>query len=199
MEKKTTTRQARAVETRKKIIQAAKVLIAAKGFADTSIEDIAKQAGVSTGSFYTYFKKKEDVVEALNQTDFYRLAEIVNEMKDKDILDRLRYYCREFLGDIEETGIEICRQWLKNNLSPNDMFLGGTYITKYRYDDQTMRSILQEAVTRGELRSDAPLVAWCMTDGQVKGSEKTDVLCSIVLQAALAPYRQANHTDKEDT
>ena len=185
MEKKTTTRQARAVETRKKIIQAAKVLIAAKGFADTSIEDIAKQAGVSTGSFYTYF-----------------------------ILDRLRYYCREFLGDIEETGIEICRQWLKNNLSPNDMFLGGTYITKYRYDDQTMRSILQEAVTRGELRSDAPLddlallintqlyglmVAWCMTDGQVKGSEKTDVLCSIVLQAALAPYRQANHTDKEDT
>ena len=93
MEKKTTTRQARAVETRKKIIQAAKVLIAAKGFAETSIEDIAKQAGVSTGSFYTYFKKKEDVVEALNQTDFYRLAEIVNGMKDKDILDRLRYYC----------------------------------------------------------------------------------------------------------
>lgn len=214
MEKKTTTRQARAVETQKKIIQAAKVLIAAKGFADTSIEDIAKQAGVSTGSFYTYFKKKEDVVEALNQTDFYRLAEIVNGMKDRDILDRLRYYCREFLGDIEETGIEICRQWLKNNLSPNDMFLGGTYITKYRYDDQTMRSILQEAVTRGELRSDAPLddlallintqlyglmVAWCMTDGQIKGSEKTDALCSIVLQAALAPYRQANHTDKEDT
>lgn len=58
MEKKTTTRQARAVETRKKIIQAAKVLIAAKGFADTSIEDIAKQAGVSTGSFYTYFKRR---------------------------------------------------------------------------------------------------------------------------------------------
>ena len=94
------------------------------------------------------------------------------------------------------------------------MFLGGTYITKYRYDDQTMRSILQEAVTRGELRSDAPLddlallintqlyglmVAWCMTDGQIKGSEQTDALCSIVLQAALAPYRQANHTDKEDT
>ena len=89
MEKKTTTRQARAVETRKKIIQAAKVLIAAKGFADTSIEDIAKQAGVSTGSFYTYFKKKEDVVEALNQTDFYRLAEIVNAGPAAVLLPRI--------------------------------------------------------------------------------------------------------------
>lgn len=214
MEKKTTTRQARAVETRKKIVQAAKVLIAAKGFAETSIDDIAKQAGVSTGSFYTYFKKKEDVVEELNKTDFYRLAEIVNGMQDRDLLDRLRYYCREFLGEIEETGIEICRQWLKNNLSPNDMLLGGAYTTKYRYDDQTMRAILQEAVRRGELRSDAPLdelalfintqlyglmVAWCMTDGQVRGSEQTDALCSIVLQAVLAPYRSTNHTDKEDT
>lgn len=214
MEKKTTTRQARAVETRKKIVQAAKVLIAAKGFAETSIDDIAKQAGVSTGSFYTYFKKKEDVVEELNKTDFYRLAEIINGMQDRDLLDRLRYYCREFLGEIEETGIEICRQWLKNNLSPNDMLLGGAYTTKYRYDDQTMRAILQEAVRRGELRSDAPLdelalfintqlyglmVAWCMTDGQVRGSEQTDALCSIVLQAVLAPYRSTNHTDKEDT
>lgn len=205
LEKKMTNRQARAIETRKKIVQAAKTLIAEKGFDDTSIDDIVGVAGVSIGSFYTYFKRKEDVVEELNKTDFYRLAEIVNGMKDKDILDRLRYYCEHFLGDIEETGIEICRQWIRNNLSPNNMLLGGEEITKYRYDYRAMQSILQEAVKREELKAELPvdefalyfnaqiyglMIAWCMTDGEVKGAEKTDALCDKVFKTVLAPYRQ---------
>lgn len=205
MEKKMTNRQIRAVETRNKIIEAAKVLIAKKGFDATSIDDIVKEAGVSTGSFYTYFKKKEDVVEELNRTDFYRLAEIVNGMQDKDILERLRYYCRNFLGDIEKTGIEICRQWVRNNLSPADMLFDGEKMTKYKYDYRAMQSVLEEAVKRGELRDDLPvddlallinaqlyglMVAWCMTDSEVMGSEKTDVLCDTVIKAALAAYRQ---------
>lgn len=200
-----TNRQIRAVETRNKIIEAAKVLIAKKGFDATSIDDIVKEAGVSTGSFYTYFKKKEDVVEELNRTDFYRLAEIVNGMRDKDILERLRYYCRNFLGDIEKTGIEICRQWVRNNLSPADMLFDGEKMTKYKYDCRAMQSVLEEAVKRGELRDDLPvddlallinaqlyglMVAWCMTDSEVMGSEKTDVLCDTVIKAALAAYRQ---------
>lgn len=200
-----TNRQIRAVETRNKIIEAAKVLIARKGFDATSIDDIVKEAGVSTGSFYTYFKKKEDVVEELNRTDFYRLAEIVNGMQDKDILERLRYYCRNFLGDIEKTGIEICRQWVRNNLSPANMLFDGEKMTKYKYDYRAMQSVLEEAVKRGELREDLPvddlallinaqlyglMVAWCMTDSEVMGSEKTDVLCDTVIKAALAAYRQ---------
>lgn len=200
-----TNRQIRAVETRNKIIEAAKVLIAKKGFDATSIDDIVKEAGVSTGSFYTYFKKKEDVVEELNRTDFYRLAEIVNGMQDKDILERLRYYCRNFLGDIEKTGIEICRQWVRNNLSPADMLFDGEKMTKYKYEYRAMQSVLEEAVKRGELRDDLPvddlallinaqlyglMVAWCMTDSEVMGSEKTDVLCDTVIKAALAAYRQ---------
>lgn len=199
-----TSRQVRAVETRKKILNAAKVLIAEKGFENTSIDDIVKEAGVSIGSFYTYFKKKEDVVEELNKTDFYRLAEIVNGMKDKDILDRLRYYCGHFLGDIEETGIEICRQWVRNNLSPNNMLLGREEITKYRFDYRAVQSILEEAVKRGELKSNVPIddfalfinaqlyglmIAWCMTDSEVKGSEKTDALCETVFKAAIETYR----------
>lgn len=205
MEKKMTNRQIRAIETKQKIIEAAKKLISAKGFDNISIDDIVKEAGVSTGSFYTYFKRKEDVVEELNQTDFYRLAEIVNEMTDKDIMERICFYCYAFLHDIENTGIEICRQWVRNNISPTNMLLGGEEITKYHYDYRAMHSILSEAVRRGELTADTPvedlslfmnaqlyglMVAWCMSDSEVVGSQKTDALCSTVFQAALAPYRQ---------
>lgn len=90
-------RQARALETRKRLVAAAKKLITANGFDNVSIEDIAKEAGVSAGSFYTYFRKKEDVVEELNKSDFYRLAEIVNEREGEDLPDRLKVYCREYI------------------------------------------------------------------------------------------------------
>ena len=73
MEKKGKVRQARAAETRKRIVATAKKLITENGFENVSIEEIAKEAEVSTGSFYTYFKKKEDVIEELNQLSFYHL------------------------------------------------------------------------------------------------------------------------------
>ena len=203
METKGKVRQARAAETRKKLVAAAKKLITANGFDSISIEDIAKEAGVSTGSFYTYFKKKEDVIDELNHSDFYRLAEIVNAMGDRDLIDRLKYYCREFLGEIERTGIEICRQWIRNNLTPVTMKFKDEETTKYRHDYQAMLAILSEAVARKEIVEDTPIedlslfinaelyglmVAWCMTDAAVIGSDLTDSLCETVIKSALLPY-----------
>ena len=205
MEKKGKVRQARAAETRKRIVAAAKKLITENGFENVSIEEIAKEAEVSTGSFYTYFKKKEDVIEELNQLSFYRLAEITNEMKDKGLDDRLKYYCRQFLAEIERVGIEICRQWLRNNITPVNMEISGKETTKYNHDYLAMKSLLEEGIRRGELTVDTPvdemafyintqlyglMVAWCMTDASVVGSDRTDAFCETVMKPALMPYRK---------
>ena len=204
MEKKGKVRQARAAETRKRIVAAAKKLITENGFENVSIEDIAKEAEVSTGSFYTYFKKKEDVIEELNQLSFYRLAEITNEMKDKGLDDRLKYYCRQFLSEIERVGIEICRQWIRNNITPVNMEISGKETTKYNHDYLAMKSLLEEGISRGELAADTPvdemalyinaqlyglMVAWCMTDASVVGSDRTDAFWETVMKPALMPYR----------
>ena len=205
MEKKGKVRQARAAETRKRIVAAAKKLITENGFENVSIEEIAKEAEVSTGSFYTYFKKKEDVIEELNQLSFYRLAEITNEMKDKGLDDRLKYYCRQFLAEIERVGIEICRQWIRNNITPFNMEISGKETTKYNHDYFSMKSLLEEGIRRGELTVDTPvdemafyintqlyglMVAWCMTDASVVGSDRTDAFCETVMKPALMPYRK---------
>ena len=195
MERKMTNRQLKALATKDKIVAAAKALIAEKGFEETSIGDIVRRAGVSTGSFYTYFKKKEDVVEALSQTDFYRLAEIVNSMENISLAERLEFYCREFLKDIENTGIEICRQWLKNNLSPEEMLIAGEKITKFNFDSRALVAILDEAVKRGELNNDSNtetlalmlnaelyglMVIWCMTDGKIIGSKQSEIFKKVI-------------------
>ena len=205
METKRKVRQARAAETRKRIVAAAKKMITENGFENVSIEEIAKEAEVSTGSFYTYFKKKEDVIEELNQLSFYRLAEITNEMKDKGLDDRLKYYCRQFLAEIERVGIEICRQWIRNNITPFNMEISGKETTKYNHDYLAMKSLLEEGISRGELAVDTPvdemaffintqlyglMVAWCMTDASVVGSDRTDAFCEIVMKPALMPYRK---------
>ena len=205
MEKKGKVRQARAAETRKRIVATAKKLITENGFENVSIEEIAKEAEVSTGSFYTYFKKKEDVIEELNQLSFYRLAEITNEMKDKGLDDRLKYYCRQFLAEIERVGIEICRQWIRNNITPVNMEISGKETTKYNHDYLAMKSLLEEGIRRGELTVDTPvdemafyintqlyglMVAWCMTDASVVGSDRTDAFWETVMKPALMPYRK---------
>ena len=205
MEKKGKVRQARAAETRKRIVATVKKLITENGFENVSIEEIAKEAEVSTGSFYTYFKKKEDVIEELNQLSFYRLAEITNEMKDKGLDDRLKYYCRQFLAEIERVGIEICRQWIRNNITPVNMEISGKETTKYNHDYLAMKSLLEEGIRRGELTVDTPvdemafyintqlyglMVAWCMTDASVVGSDRTDAFCETVMKPALMPYRK---------
>ena len=51
--------------TRENILQAGKHEFLCKGFRDSSLRNIAKEAGVTTGAFYGYYKSKEALFEAL--------------------------------------------------------------------------------------------------------------------------------------
>lgn len=49
-------------QKRKKIIDKAWELFAKNGYEETKIEDIARELGVSKGSFYTYFETKDELL-----------------------------------------------------------------------------------------------------------------------------------------
>ena len=55
----------RGERTRQKILDAAQHEIGSKGFADASISTITAQAEVGQGTFYLYFRSKEDVLREL--------------------------------------------------------------------------------------------------------------------------------------
>ena len=203
MKQELTNRQKAAMETRKRLLIAARKLLYDKDFSEITVADIAKEAGVAVGSFYVYFKRKEDIVEVLEDYDFYHLAQIVNGMTGKGILDRLAYYCHEFMKGIEDYGLEITRQWIRNNVAPQRMRHHDEDITKYTFDVRTLQSILQEGVTCGLLKPETPvddlalfinaelyglMLAWCMSNGAVVGSMKTDDYLHIMLTKALEPY-----------
>ena len=203
MKQELTNRQKAAMETRKRLLIAARKLLYDKDFSEITVADIAKEAGVAVGSFYVYFKRKEDIVEGLEDYDFYHLAQIVNGMTEKGILDRLAYYCHEFMKGIEDYGLEITRQWIRNNVAPQRMCYSKGDDTKYTFDVRTLQSILQEGVTCGLLKPETPvddlslfinaelyglMLAWCMSNGAVVGSERTETLVRQGLAKIFEPY-----------
>src|ERR1700730_17213246 len=56
---------ARGLRSRAALVLAARAVFERDGFLEARIVDICAEAGVATGSFYTYFKTKEDAFAAV--------------------------------------------------------------------------------------------------------------------------------------
>jgi AcrR family transcriptional regulator len=69
LEKRPTTAEARSDSTkRRQIIDGARRMFLAQGFDAASMSEIAREAGVSKGTLYVYFKSKEELFEAIVET-----------------------------------------------------------------------------------------------------------------------------------
>ena len=63
-------RQEAALETRQKLINAVKKLSETKEYHEMSIDEITQTAGVAKGTFYTYFKRREDIISVIAYENF---------------------------------------------------------------------------------------------------------------------------------
>ena len=83
--------QKRSIEKKEKIIESGFELICEKGYYNTNTAEIAKNAGVSTGIVYQYFKDKHDIlIEALRKyadNIFYPMLNIPAKDFDKSNLN----------------------------------------------------------------------------------------------------------------
>ena len=80
------TKQAR----RRQIIDAAFTCFTAKGYTHTSMSDIIKEAGLSSGSIYSHFSGKGDILYATVQQRIDMIAAAYGELKDPSPRDIMR-------------------------------------------------------------------------------------------------------------
>jgi len=82
----------KAEETRTRILDTALTLFRERGFAQTTMRDVAAEAGAATGAAYYYFRSKEDLVMAfyLRTTDEARERYEKAFAATKDLRKRLR-------------------------------------------------------------------------------------------------------------
>jgi AcrR family transcriptional regulator len=64
-EVRVTPRSARGIRTRNALIAAARVVFERDGYLDARLADISAEAGVASGSLYTYFDGKEEIFQAV--------------------------------------------------------------------------------------------------------------------------------------
>jgi AcrR family transcriptional regulator len=85
----------RKTDKRIRLIEAAMVLIHQQSFNLTTLADIAHKADVPLGNVYYYFKKKEDIGEAVIEKLAATLSEMLKQLDEiSQPLDRLKAFIR---------------------------------------------------------------------------------------------------------
>ncbi len=71
-------------ERRQELIAVAERLFADKGYENTAVSDIVKDIGVGQGTFYHYFRSKEDILCAVAEKQVAPLAEEIGNIAKSD-------------------------------------------------------------------------------------------------------------------
>ena len=96
------------------IVSSAKKVILEKGYKNISVEDITNEAGIAKGSFYTYFKSKNLVID-------YILEEVIAKRKNEFKLDK-RKSLENTIKSLGRTRIKLDDEKLKENLVLVNLF-----------------------------------------------------------------------------
>lgn len=201
MADKMTNRQLAALETKRKLMHAAKQIVCEKGLVNTSIEEITAACGVSTGTFYTYFKRKEDIIFALSREMFSEIYENA-QVHDGPFMERLQCYMVNFSGYIEKSSLKLCQEWVRNTVDP-DIVENPDDRNKLRADIEAMQQLIETGIARSELKPSAPaallartlidvlygeMLCWDMSGGAYSFTERTQEFCRVFLPAMLSQY-----------
>lgn len=97
--------KAEAQETRQAIVEAAEQVFFERGVARTTLEDVARAAGVTRGAVYWHFRNKSDLFNAVHEQVrlpledvFYRIV----EAETVDALESLEAFCVTSLARLHE-------------------------------------------------------------------------------------------------
>jgi len=153
-QKKLTKRQQQALETEARIYKAATEVINEKGLNNTSIEDITTRAGVAQGSFYTYFKSKEDVVlyTFQNADNVYERA--FEKIPAKGFVERIVTFAKISSQEYEKNGKGIIKAFTSLYFMREDF----DFYPEGRILICCMKKIVQGGIDEGVLSEDQPVM-----------------------------------------
>jgi AcrR family transcriptional regulator len=145
-------------KTRAEILTAALHLFSQKGYENTSIDELARTAGVGKGTIYTYFKAKSEIFLAFCEQ---QLEFVYQELADKSdpeapLLDQLLTI---FMGEFRfiNRNREFGRILMRETVFPKEL----TVEKSGELDDKYIAllvPIFKQGQKRGELRTDLELI-----------------------------------------
>ncbi|MFF2286793.1 TetR/AcrR family transcriptional regulator [Peribacillus butanolivorans] len=164
---RSTPRQIKSQQTKKKILEVALDLFSKKGFNQVSVDEIVSVSNTSKGAFYVHFKSKYEIfIEKFKEIDDFYASFTKSIPKDLSCSEKILLLTKSqmvFLRD--DLGKDLMRTVYVSALIPNQpKSLSDTDRTLYRI----VHSFVQEGQDAGEFRKEIPseeitmLITCCM-------------------------------------
>ncbi|MEV5753663.1 TetR/AcrR family transcriptional regulator [Actinoallomurus sp. NPDC052308] len=182
------------METRQSLLDAARRIVAAKGYAAVGINEILAAAGVPKGSFYHYFSSKDAFGEAMMKSyfdDYLATMDGIVADKDKRSAERLMRYWQNFY---DTQVVDNCQ--------------GGCLVVKLGAEIADLSEVMRVATKTGTTAI-VDRVEQMITDGVADGSVSVDdsprttaeALYSLWLGASMMAkiHRSPEHLDRAMT
>lgn len=117
------TRKEKANQTRQKILDVALELMSSRPIEEVKVEDITEAAGVAKGTFYVYFKSKEDVLHDVEINAMDMLLHYSVEHNDSTEA-RILFYMRLYVKLMVDLSLELYKNIVKLELDqPKDTLI----------------------------------------------------------------------------
>ena len=192
-----TSRQIKALETRKVLFDTARALFTEKGFDTVSVDEIVAKAGTSKGSFYTHFKSKEMVlIDEFRQIDAHHVEVFKSLPSGQTATEKLvSFVTQTYTYVAEEIGIDIVRIVYINQIKHDAQ--ERCFIDEHGALFRIVRTILDEGRKSGEFRTDisagdltrmvvrcmrGTLYDWCLYEGRLDLVDDGEKFCSIFMK-----------------
>lgn len=161
------------VEIKKEIVlKVAQEIFAQYGLSKTTIDDIAKAAGVGKSSIYYYFENKEDIFRAVIETQVQKVQEQIKSAIDavSDPKEKLKTFVLSRMKAFREVA------HIYNHVFKDEYLKHYEYIQKLRKDyDQTendlVTGILNEGIKSGVFKIHDPSLASFVIMVGIRGLE----------------------------
>ena len=144
--------------TRKVLIDAALNVFSHKGYAQTTLEEVAKAAGVTRGAIYWHFGNKFEMFHAVLQELYKKAGARVKKIIDSDQrpLSKLHHLMREFfliVSNEEEFGIIEEVQLFKTRKGEEFSRLYKDHVVNVKAMRGLLTGLIREGIAAGEFDS----------------------------------------------
>lgn len=153
-----TKRQLQAQETKRALLDAGQMLLNEKGYDSISIEEITDACGVSKGSFYHYFKSKDEFFMSIEYRPFVELDEQLLS-SSVPVAQAITEYIAKFCEHLGSFSPHYIANWLGRVDNP-------AFLDRYKEEGfdsdfadhrvEALRQCIEHGVERGELISETP-------------------------------------------
>jgi AcrR family transcriptional regulator len=154
-------REARYAVYRQHVMEAAEEVFSERGFADASMQEIGRRAGVSMGTIYSVFRSKEEVLQAILEQRGGEILELVRNVASRQgpateaLLELLREYVKFFSMHpaFLRMHLRLGAPWIH---SPEDQ--AGRRAATWEEIQRLQASILKRAMEEGEVVEADPML-----------------------------------------